>query len=111
MERQATISQVLSSSSSSSSASTIQVCWTRPGEKNLATMIDNNGNIQVFHKEKRAAGMEALKEKLSRYSGRTNVRDAFFACLQAKKEFDSSKAGQFYEEFVWRNWNFLCKKK
>ena len=77
-----------------------------PGKRNVATMIDEDGvslrytsrqrrfesklcrHENVLKKEKEAAGVTELEEKLSKHSSRTNNPDQFIKYLEAKRDFD-----------------------
>ena len=93
-----------------------------PGKRNLATMTDEDGISlrytarqrafeskmcryrTVLNREKALSGITELETKLSLHSSKTNDPDKFWEYLKAKKAFDESSAGEFYERLTWRNW-------
>lgn len=62
--------------------------------------------VPQVHCETEDARMTELQTKLLERSHRTNNLDGFWMFLEAKRKFDESSAGEFYQRDVWRNWRF-----
>lgn len=56
------------------------------------------------------AGICALETKLSEFSSKTNDEEDFWKYLRAKREFDESKAHEFYTRRNWRMSRFTASK-